>query len=222
MGYSDRRSREREVVAWIARMGAVEVEHVRRRWEVGRSVAYALVRRLVEAELLERVATLPGDPTLLRATDAGIRYARVALPAAKVSAHQVDHWLACADVALWAEARWGAEAVHSEREVRSREQEERKPWGSCVVGELPGGRDMLHRPDLLVLDSDRRLAIEVELTAKAPRRLEGIVRAWRRARHLERVVYFCPVGPAHRAVERAVAWARAEERVLVRELDRLS
>jgi hypothetical protein len=55
-------------------MGAVSVEHVRRRWSVGRSVGYALVARLAEAGLIDRVPTLPGDPTLLRATHYGLRY----------------------------------------------------------------------------------------------------------------------------------------------------
>lgn len=203
-------------------MGAVELGHVRRRWGIGRSVGYALVARLVEAGLLERIATLPGDPTLLRASDDGITYARLGLPAAKVGPGQVDHWLACADVALWAEERWGPEALTCERELRLHEREAREPIGSCVVGELPGGRPMLHRPDLLISDSGRRMAIEVELTVKAPGRLEQIVRSWRRARHVEKVLYVVPAGPTHRAVARAVAATHAQERVIVRELEKVN
>ena len=203
-------------------MGAVEVGHVRRRWRIGRSVGYALVGRLVETGLVERVATLPGDPTLLRASEQGIAYARLGLPAAKVSPGQVDHWLACADVALWAEGRWGEAAVMSERELRFAEQDPMRPIASSVVGELPGGRPMLHRPDLVVTDQDRRMAIEVELTTKAPRRLEQIVRSWRRARHVEKVLYVVPAGPTQRAVERAVAATHAQERVSVYELERVN
>lgn len=173
---------------------------------------------MVDAGLLERVATLPGDPTLIRATEQGIRYARLGLPAAKISPGQVDHWISCVDVALWAEERWGRGSVTSERELRFQELAAGKPIGSAVVGELPGGRPMLHRPDLLLADNGRKMAIEVELTAKAPRRLEHIVRSWRRARHLERVLYVVPAGPTQRAVERAVAATHAEERVIVREL----
>ena len=203
-------------------MGAVEVGHVRKRWRIGRSVGYALVARLVDAGLVERVATLPGDPTLLRASEQGTVYAGLGLPAAKISPGQVDHWLACADVALWAEGRWGIESVISERELRFTEQDPRHPIASCVVGELPGGRPMLHRPDLVVADSDRRMAIEVELTTKAPRRLEQIVRSWRRARHVEKVLYVAPAGPTQRAVERAVAATHAQERVIVYELEKVN
>ncbi len=139
---------------------------------------------------------------------------RLGLPAAKIGPGQVDHWLSRADVALWAEDRWGLGSVISERELRFEELAAGKPIGSAVVGELPGGRPMLHRPDLLVTDNGSPIAIEVELTPKAPRRLEHIVRAWRRARHLDHVLYVVPAGPVQRAVERAVTATNAQQRVL--------
>lgn len=212
-------SRDRELVGWIARMGAVGIGHVRERFGVCRSVAYAIVARPVEAGLIERVATLPGDPTLLCATQQGIAYAGLGLAPAKVAPGQVDHWLSCADVALWAEKRWGKDSVTSERELRFQELAAGRPIGSAVVGELPGGRPMLHRPDLLLADNGRTMAIEVELTPKAPRRLEHIVRSWRRARHVDQVLYLVPAGPTQRALERAVATTHAQERVIVRELE---
>jgi hypothetical protein len=199
-------------------MGAVEIGHVRRRWAVGRSVAYGLIRRLVEAGLLERIQTLPGDPTLIRATLNSLRYVHLPLPLAKVSAYQADHWAALASVALWAEERWGRDAVISERELRRLEAESVRPIGSCVVGEHRGGYEALHRPDLLVTDNGSPVAVEVELTPKAPRRLEEIVRGFRRARHLERTIYVVGDGTTRRAVERAVRKVRAGERVIVREL----
>ena len=200
-------------------MGAVEVGHIQRRWGVGKSVGYGLVQRLEQAGLLERVPTLPGDPTLIKATAAGIDYAHLALPVAKIAPGQVDHWLWCADAVLWAEERWGCGAVTTERELRRIESDEAKPIGSCVVGELPNGRPMLHRPDLLVSSGDQRLSIEVELTPKAPRRLQHLVRSWRRARHVDRVIYLVATGPPYRAVQRAVRSVHAEERVEVLDLE---
>lgn len=210
--------RDRELVGWVARMGAVGIGHVEDRFGVCRSVAYAVVARLVGAGLIERVATLPGDPTLLRATAQGIAYAGLELRPAKVSPGAVDHWLACADVAVWAERRWGAGSVISERELRFAEANATKPIASATVGELPDGRALFHRPDLVVRDEVRVMAIEVELTPKAPRRLEQIVRSWRRARHVDQVLYLVPPGPTQRAVMRAVAATHAHERVTVREL----
>ena len=67
-------SREREIVCWVARPGAVSVEQIGRRFSVGRSVAYQQVRRLIGYGLLERTRTGIGDPTLISATRDGITY----------------------------------------------------------------------------------------------------------------------------------------------------
>jgi hypothetical protein len=210
--------RGRELVGWVARMGAVGIGHVQERFGICRSVSYEVVARLVEPGLIERVATLPGDPTLLCATAEGISYAGLGLPPARVTPGAVDHWLACADTALWAERRWGAESLMSERELRFAELYAPKPIASAIVEELPDGRPMLHRPDLVVRDDGRTIAIEVELTPKAPRRLLTIVRSWRRARHVDQILYLVPPGPTQRAVERAIESTHAQERVIVREL----
>jgi len=135
-------------------LGAVGIGHVQERFGICRSVSYAIVARLVEAGLIERIATLPGDPTLLCATRQGIAYAGLGLPPARVTPGAVDHRLACADVALWAERRWGPESLQSERELRFAEQFERRPIASAVVGERPGGRARLHQPDLVITNGE--------------------------------------------------------------------
>ncbi len=56
--------------------------------------------------------------------------------------------------------------------------------------------------------------MEVELSVKAPRRLAAICLGWARARHVEAVYYLAPSAAA-RAVERAVAETRAEDRIVV-------
>ena len=76
-----------------------------------------------------------------------------------------------------------------------------------LIGSVPLG-ERLHRPDLLLIGGSRVIAVEVELTVKAPRRLERICRGFARARHLDGVVYFAAPRPA-RAVQRAVAAAGA-------------
>jgi hypothetical protein len=202
-------------------MGAVGIGHVQERFGVCRSVSNEVVARLVEADLVERITTLPGDPTLLCATRQGVAYAGLGLPPARVTPGAVDHWLACAAVAIWAERRWGWEALWSERELRFAELDTREPIASAIVDELPTGRLILHRPDLVVRDDGRTMVIEVELTPKAPRRLERIVRSWRRTRYVDQILYLCPPGPTQRAVERAVAATHSQERVQVGDLGRL-
>ena len=158
------------MVAWIGRFGAVELGHVHRRWEIGRSVAYSLVRRLVEAGLLERVQTLPGDPTLIRATLNGLRYVRLRLPLAKVSAYQVDHWAACASVALRAEERWGRDSVVSRADC---ERWRQSPSGrSEAASSQNTGAATRHSTARPPRHFDRRLT-ESRLRSSSPRRHRG-------------------------------------------------
>ena len=214
--------REREIVRWVARLGAVSVGQIGSRFGVGRSVAYELVGRLVAGGLLERTQTLAGDPTLISATASGIAYAGLGLPPATMRIGEVDHWLACADVAIELERRHGPESVLTDRELRFREQLTGRPIASAKLGETRNGYWRVHHPDLAVVESERTTAYEVELTPKSRRRLETIIRAWRRARHVERCVYLCPAGPTQQAVESAIRRVRAEERVCAAELLRES
>jgi hypothetical protein len=204
--------REREIVRWVARLGAVSVGQIGRRFGAGRSVAYELVRRLVAGGLLERTETLAGDPTLISATTAGISYAGLGLAPARIRIGEVDHWLACADVAIELERRHGPESVRTDRELRFLEQLTGKPVASARLGESRNGYWRVHYPDLAVVDGERPTAYEVELTPKSRRRLETIVRAWRRARHVERCVYLCSADLTQQGVEGAIRRLRAEER----------
>jgi hypothetical protein len=106
----------------------------------------------------------------------------------------------------------------SERELWLTERIEGLPMASAQVGELPNGAPRLHRPDLAITADQRLIAIEVELTPKAPRRLEAIVRSWRRASWVSEVRYYCEPGPTRRGVERAIQKTHAGERVRVLEV----
>jgi hypothetical protein len=195
-------------------MGAVAVDHLRARFGLGRTVAYRRTAALVQAGLIERVPCLPGQVRLLRATQRGLTMAGLSGRVTVVSPALHGHHVACGWVAIALEREHGREAVLSERDVRMAEGLRREPLASSKIGELPTGEARLHRPDLAVLDRDTvAVAVEVELSPKAPERLERIVRAWRRARWVGRVRYYAAGGPTTRAVSRAIARARAEERV---------
>jgi hypothetical protein len=79
---------------------------------------------------------------------------------------------------------------------------------------------MPHLPDLVVWGPTGHgrpggIAVEVELTVKAPRRLEQIVRGWRRAVSqgvVSHVLYVCSPA-ALRAVDRAIAATEAQQQV---------
>jgi hypothetical protein len=86
------------------------------------------------------------------------------------------------------------------------------------IGVDASGRALLHRPDLtLRQQSGPMVAVEVELTVKAPRRLRAICLAWARSRAVAGVMYF--VSPPVRApLERALDAVRAADRIAVVEL----
>ena len=110
--------------------------------------------------------------------------------------------------------------VLSDREIRIQESDQAELIASARLGELPGGRPALHRPDLALVSPEGNVvvAVEVELSIKAPRRLAAICRAWARARHISAVYYLTP-SPVARAVERAIAETRSEDRIVVLPID---
>jgi hypothetical protein len=207
--------RDLELVRFVGVHGAVAMEHVMEALGVGRTAAYRRVAACIEGGLLERLSLLREEPSLLRATRAGLRYAGLGFGPAVVSPGSVDHWLRCATTALRLGEEFGAERVLSERELWLLERIEGRLIASAQVGELPSGEPRLHRPDLVVLTEERPIAVEVELTPKAPRRLAGLIRSWRRANWVGEVRYYCEPGVTRRAVERAIEKTRAQDHVRV-------
>src|SRR6185295_9896063 len=211
-------ARDWQIVRWVARMGAVTLAHLRARFELGRTVAYRRIAACMAAGLLERVETLQGQPALIRAARRGLRFTGVQLRVAQVRPDLVGHWIACGDVALALEAEFGPGAVVSEREIRALERDEGRPVASAVVGERPDGSEILHRPDLAARSHGVWVGVEIELTPKAPERLEAIVRAWRRARWLAGARYYVSPGATSQALVRAVRATHSEERIEIRKL----
>ncbi len=209
-------SRDRKIVFWIGHLGAAGAEHVMCRFGMGRSWAYARLNQLVRGGLLEQRTLLYRQPGLYIATAEGLRWCELQrLGVYRVSAGGFTHAQEVASAAVALHNGLPGWVVMSEREIRVSESERGELVASVKVGEAPGGRPALHRPDLAVVSPEGRvLAVELELSVKAPRRLAAICRGYARARHVERVYYLAATAPA-RAVSRAVAGMRAEDRVTV-------
>ena len=127
-------------------------------------MAYRRVAACVDRGLLERLDLVRAEPTLLRATRSGLRYAGLGLEQAIVSPGSIHHWLVCASTALQLAAEAGLDQVVSDRELRLFERIEGKPLASAKVGEHPDGSPALHRPDLAIIGEKLPIAVEVELT----------------------------------------------------------
>ena len=212
--------RDRELLHYVGRQGIVSIEHVMRAMGAGRSVTYDRVAYCIEAGLLERHEVVRSEPAILRATQEGLRYARLGLPVASFSPGTVEHELRCASVALFlAELNGGFQMVIPEREIAFMERHEGKPFASAEV-QTPSGHTSRHRADLALRLANNDLhAVEVELSPKAPQRLDEIIRGWRRFQGVKLVAYFCREGKTRRGVERAIERTQAGGSVIVRDLE---
>jgi hypothetical protein len=108
--------------------------------------------------------------------------------------------------------------IHGERELRALERTHGRALASAELGYAADGSIALHRPDLVVWSALGPIAVEVELTVKAPRRLRAIVRGWARSRLVAAVVYYASAH-AQRALAAACRSEQAEDRIAVMPLD---
>ena len=208
--------KDAEIVGWIGRIGAAGAEHVMGRFAMGHSRAYARLSRLVSDGLLEQKVLLYRKPGLYLATAEGLRWCGLErLGVHRVGSGGFEHARQVAAAAVALHRGFPGWELLSEREIRVEESDRGELLASARLGELPGGRPALHRPDLALISPDGRvLAVEIELSIKAPRRLAAICRGWARARHVSHVYYLADSAPA-RAVSRAIAETRAEDRITV-------
>jgi hypothetical protein len=209
------RNRDHELVAYVGRQGVVTIDHVMAALGVGRTAAYRRTSACIEARLLERFEFPRVEPSLLRATRRGLRYAELALAPVVVSRGSLEHRLRCASAAQLLTAEFDPTEILSERELIAAERLRARPtFTSRLLGPRP------HRPDLAVLTPERAIAVELELSPKSPRRLVALVEAWKRATWVDEVRYYCEPGATRRAVDRAIERVDAAGRVQVFEAPR--
>ncbi len=217
--------RERvELVRIAARLGALTAESLALSEQ--RSVSSARGRLLAaeRAGLLARSRPLAREPALYVATAAGLRAAALhGFEPARVSAANARHAIACAAAASALATAYRGYVVSSERELR---RDERAYGEALASARLPARagweRAQLHRPDLVLWPRAGGLpvAVEVELTVKAPRRLLEICTAWSRCRCVAGVLYLAS-REARRPLERALREARAGAQIALLGLDEL-
>jgi hypothetical protein len=213
-------ARDAEIVEWVGRVGAAGAEHVVARFGIARSRAYARLAILVADGLLEQRRLLYREPGLYVSTAEGLRWCGCErLGVQRVSPGSFEHCRRVAAAAVALHLGLPAWTLMSEREIRAEEADTPQLVASAKLGELPGGGLALHRPDLALVSPDgRTVAVEVELSVKAARRLQAICRGYARARHVDHVYYLASRSAA-RAVTRAVEGTRSEDRITVLALE---
>jgi hypothetical protein len=204
------------MLGWVASIGAVTAEALAAR--EARSTPSARARLLAaerERQLI-RSRPLAGNPSLYALTRRGLRACGWGgLAPVRPGAATAAHLIACAEVAVALERAYPGYRVIGEPELRLREREHGGPLASAACP--PGAGARLHRPDLVLwpLPPGRALplAVEVELSLKAPRRLAVICRAWARCERVAGVIYV--VAPqVEDALARAIERAGAQGRIV--------
>jgi hypothetical protein len=215
-----------DIIQWVAGLGAVTAEAL----AVRQATSVASARsRLLGAErrgLVSRRRPLSEAPAVYAITAAGLRLSGTrGLDPCRISPANAAHAIACASVAAALERRYRVHRMLGERELRRDERESGTQLASACLGRGPGGAPLLHRPDLVLWakrpDGGLPVAVEVELTIKAPRRLLEICLAWARCRCVAGVLYIA-AGAVERPLERAIASAQAAERIILLPLDLLA
>jgi hypothetical protein len=213
------------ILRWTVRLGAVTAEALAQHG--GWTLASARARLLAaeRAGLLCSRRVLAGGPALYTATRAGLRASGLrGFEPCRVSVANAPHAIECARVAAALERAYPDHRVMGERELRRDERESGTALASACLGHGRGGAALLHRPDVVLWPQNpsERLpvAVEVELTVKAPRRLLEICRAWARCRCVAGTLYLAP-DDVQRPLARAIERAQAGERIALVGLDSL-
>ncbi|HLH15491.1 MAG TPA: hypothetical protein VKV16_11920, partial [Solirubrobacteraceae bacterium] len=224
-------SRERlALVRWVAGLGAITAEALACHDAITLGSARARLHAAERAGLLRGERLLVGEPKLFTSTSRGLKASGLhGLRPCRISVANAPHAIACARATAALERAYPDHRVMGERELRLLERELGEPVGSArlqapasVVDAI--GAPTLHRPDLVLWPAQPEglpVAVEVELTVKAPRRLEEICRAWARCRSVAGTLYLADehvLAP----LARAIARAQAGERIALVALDALA
>jgi Sugar-specific transcriptional regulator TrmB len=214
-GHGRLTERDVEMLAWLARQRVATAMQVARLFEVDLSKAYRRLRAMVARGLVRHERVFHLQPGVYLATGSGIAFAGAELSAAKLDIRTLRHDLIVTEVCV-SYLRRGL-VVTTEREMRAVDSRgERPQYAARLVGEAARGG--LHFADLLAHEAGGLRAIEVELTPKRRHRLDQIIGAYVRARHLAGVVYYVRTRQVERLVREAAARAHAVELVEVQRL----
>jgi hypothetical protein len=214
-----------EIVSWTVRFGVATAEALAIHGGWTLASARARLCAAERAGLLSSRRVLAGASPLYAATRAGLRASGVrGLEPSRVSVSAAPHAIACAEVAAALERAYPDHHVTGERELRRDEREAGAPLASASLGHGPADGPLLHRPDVVLWPHGTSemlpVAVEVELTIKAPARLLEICRAWARCRCVAGTLYLASA-EVQRPLARAIERAQAGERIALVGLDAL-
>ena len=210
--------RDRELLEFASRHRLVQADHVAVLLGTSATAAATRLRALTRAAYLSSQAPFDRRPRCYSIARRGLQAIESYLPVPRqdLRSHRHDVGVAW----LWLAARGGAfgplkQAV-AEREMRSRDAvdahaarvggERTEPFAVRPGGVGVAGRERLHYPDLLLVgEGERRVAIELELTAKGRARRERILAGYAADRRIDAVLYLVDRPAVGRAIQASAA-----------------
>ncbi|MEA2160982.1 MAG: hypothetical protein QOD66_3362 [Solirubrobacteraceae bacterium] len=203
--------RDRILLAFVADHRLVLTGHVQVLLGKSDSAARGRLGALSRAGYLAQHRLFHRQPACYQVTRRGLAAIGSDLPRPRIDLRSYMH-----DVGLgwlWLSARAGSfgpvSEVLSERQLRSRDGlpgSGRERLAVRMFGFGPGGREQLHYPDLLLRTPDgKRIAIELELTAKGRTRREKILSGYGADRRIDLVVYLVNRPEVARSVRASAA-----------------
>lgn len=174
-GHEVLRRRDIEVLGWVAEQYGARVDQLEVLMGAGPRTVQRTVRRLRAAGLVRTERVLVGEPAWVLPTAAGMAACSSGFCAWRPRIGLLAHVAATNDVRLHIQGRAPSTDWVPERTLARDRQ----------AGE--------HLPDGVAITEGRRVAIEVELTAKSRRRVTAILDEL--TGRFDAVLYFCAAGP---------------------------
>jgi hypothetical protein len=173
--------RDLELLRFAAEHRIVLCAHVQTFLGVSAAAAYGRLRSLTSSAYLAQRNVFYRQPGCFQITRKGLATIGSGYSPPRLDLNCYRHDVGTAW--LWLAARGGAlgplREILTERRLRSEDATDdpwREPWGVRLAGHGSGGRERLHYPDLLLVMPDRRrVAVELELTAKGRGRRDRIL-----------------------------------------------
>jgi hypothetical protein len=178
-------------------------EHAQALLGVGASSASRRLGALARAGLLAQSRPFDRGPNWYRITRAGLDAISSSLPVPDSRLGQFKHdiGLAWIEIAAHRGSFGPVSEVISERRMRSEDgvwehatspvdRELQGPPHGMRLGLGPRGKERIHYPDMVLgLAGGKRVAVELELTAKSPRRRDEILMAYAAEKRVDAVLY---------------------------------
>ncbi len=169
--------RDELILQFINLFGFCEIRHIQRQFELKKRQSYAVMKRLIKANLVTHQQIYHQKHGIYFVTKLGAAYTEFPSLSVIPQNHYYHH-LTVIDVYQKLNHQYNEMAWVSERELINDK-----------FADGVGQRG--HIADGMVLLPDKKIAIEVELTVKGRTRLEKILKGYAKQADIDEIWYFC-------------------------------